>query len=160
MGKRSHATPRRFLTRITCGDTTSGASGGSTKRSPRSRERTSAFPEARRVLLGVAKALREAPGPDAWIQAIFRLEAIARWAREAEAWDLADLIARQMLEHDPAYGGSHLALALVAEQRSDVPAASRALAAAERCWSRADPDLPELALVRARKARIAADAEP
>ena len=121
--------------------------------------RDRAFPEAQRVLLGVAKALREAPGPDAWIQAMFRLEAIARAAREAEAWDLAELIARQMLEHDAAYGGSHLALALVAEQRNDVQAASRALAAAERCWSRADPDLPELALVRARKARIAADAD-
>jgi tetratricopeptide (TPR) repeat protein len=114
------------------------------------------FPQAGHVLEGVARALRAAPGPDAWIQAIFRLEAIARAAREAGAWDLAESIARQMLEHDAAYGGSHLALALVAEQRKDVAAASRALADAERCWSRADPDLPELALIRARKARLAA----
>jgi hypothetical protein len=114
--------------------------------------RDRAFLEARPVLLAVAKALREAPGADAWIQALFRLEAMARGAREAGDWDLAELLARQMLEHDPAYGGSHLALALVAEQRNDVATASAAMAAAERCWARADPDLPELALVRARRA--------
>ena len=116
--------------------------------------RERALPEAQRVLTEVARKLREAPGPDAWIQAIFRLEAIARWAREAGAWDLAELMARQMLEHDAAYGGSHLAWALVAEQQADAASAARALAAAESYWSRADPDLPELALVRAKRAGI------
>jgi hypothetical protein len=32
-------------------------------------------------------------------------------------------MAGQMLEHDPAYGGSHLALALVAEHRGDAATA-------------------------------------
>jgi tetratricopeptide (TPR) repeat protein len=118
--------------------------------------REGALPEARRVLSEVARALREAPGPDAWIQAIFRLEAMARWAREAGAWDLAELMARQMLEHDAAYAGSHLAWALVAEHQADAPSAARALAAAESYWSQADPDLPELALVRAKRAGRAA----
>ena len=49
------------------------------------------------------------PGPDAWIQALFRLEAIARTARDVGDWELAECMAGQMLEHDAAYGGSHLA---------------------------------------------------
>jgi hypothetical protein len=105
-------------------------------------------PDARRVLEDVAGTLRGVPGPDAWIQALFRLEAIARLAREAGDWELAGGMARQMLEHDPAYAGSHLALALVAEHHGDAAAASEERGAAERLWRDADPDLPELAAVR------------
>jgi hypothetical protein len=57
-------------------------------------------------------------------------------------------MARQMLEHDAAYGGSHLAIALVAEQRGERSAAAGARAEAARYWRDADPDLPELARVR------------
>ena len=39
--------------------------------------------------------------------ALFRLEAMAHVAREVGDWDLAESMARQMLEHDAAYGGSH-----------------------------------------------------
>jgi hypothetical protein len=53
-----------------------------------------------------------------------------------------------MLEHDAAYAGSHLALALVAEHRGDLALASQERAEAERLWRDADPDLPELAAVR------------
>jgi tetratricopeptide (TPR) repeat protein len=109
-------------------------------------------PEGRRLLESVAAALRATPGPDAWIQAIFRLEAIARLARERNEWGLADLMAAQMLEHDASYGGSHLALALVAEHRGDEALAVRAFSAAASRWSEADDDLPELKLARARKA--------
>ena len=56
-------------------------------------------------------------------------------------------MARQMLEHDAAYGGSHLALALVADRAGDREAAARARAEAARYWRDADPDLPELAIV-------------
>jgi tetratricopeptide (TPR) repeat protein len=108
--------------------------------------------EGRRLLESVARAIRAVPGPDAWIQATFRLESIARVAREAGEWELAESVARQMLEHDPAYGGAHLALALAAEHRGDAATAARALAAAERYWAEADPDLPELGLIRSRKA--------
>ena len=104
------------------------------------------------LLKDVAARLRALPGPDAWIQALFRLEAIARLAREAGEWDLADYTARQMLEHDAAYGGSHLALGLVALERGD-RATAEASAAAARCWGDADPDLPELAAVKAAAAR-------
>jgi tetratricopeptide (TPR) repeat protein len=98
----------------------------------------------RALLKEVVGKLRALPGPDAWIQALFRLEAIASIAREVGDWELADYTARQMLEHDPAYGGSHLALALVARQQGDRATADRELAVARSLWKNADPELPEL----------------
>ena len=108
--------------------------------------------EGRRLLEEVQGTLRAALGPDAWIQALFRLESIARVAQSVGDWELAEHTAGQMLEHDPSYGGSHLALAAVAAHKGDRALAERELLAAESCWRDADPDLPELALVRARKA--------
>jgi tetratricopeptide (TPR) repeat protein len=104
--------------------------------------------EGRRVLEEVARTLRALPGPDAWIQALFRLEAIAGAARDTGEWELAESMARHLIEHDPAYGGSHLAQALVAEHRGDRAAAQRARSEAARYWRDADRDLPELALAR------------
>ena len=92
------------------------------------------------LLQDVEKRLRALPGPDAWIQALFRLEGIARVAREAGAWDLAEYTAGQMIEHDASYGGSHLALGLVARHRGDEPTARRELAAAAGAWKDADAD--------------------
>jgi Tfp pilus assembly protein PilF len=100
------------------------------------------------VLEKVAQAIRAIPGPDAWISALFRLEAMAKLARELGQWELAEHMARQMLDHDPAYGGSHLALAQVAEQRGEQAAAAGARAEAARYWRDADPELPELAGTR------------
>ena len=110
------------------------------------RLREGAGPEGRRILEEVARTLRGLPGPDAWIQALFRLESMARVAREVGQWELAEFMARQMLEHDAAYGGSHLALALVAERAGDREAAAGARAEAARFWRDADRDLPELAI--------------
>jgi tetratricopeptide (TPR) repeat protein len=110
--------------------------------------REGAGSEGRRVLEGVARTLRAIPGPDAWIQALFRLEAMARLARDVGDWELAEFMAGQMLEHDAAYGGSHLARALVAEHRGDTASAVAARADAVRYWRDADPGLPELAIVR------------
>jgi tetratricopeptide (TPR) repeat protein len=104
--------------------------------------------EGRALLEDVERHLRAIPGPDAWIQALFRLEAIARTAREVGDWDLAEYTARQMLDHDAAYAGSHLALALVARHAGDAATAESEFAAAERYWPDADPDLPELAQAR------------
>jgi hypothetical protein len=109
--------------------------------------------EGRPLLQDVARKLRALRGPDAWIMALFRLEAIARTAREVGDWDLAEDMARQMLEHDAAYGGAHLAAALVARHRGDAAAAGAALAEAERLWRDADEDLPER--LRARELRVA-----
>jgi len=96
----------------------------------------------------VEKRLRALPGPDAWIQALFRLEAIARAAREVGDWELAEHTAREMIDHDRAYGGSHLALALVEAHKGERAKAGESLAAAAAYWADADPDLAELALAR------------
>ncbi len=104
--------------------------------------------EADVILKEVQGKVRAVPGPDAWIQALFRLEAIASAAREAGDWDLAEYAARQMLEHDPAYAGSHYALAKVAEHRGDMAVARKEFRAAEGLWGHADADLPELSEVQ------------
>ena len=102
-----------------------------------------AEPAAGRALLeDVGTRLRALPGPDAWMQALFVLESIARTAREAADWELAERMARQMLEHDRAYAGGHYALGLVAQQRGDAALAQEAFATAARLWDRADGDLP------------------
>jgi tetratricopeptide (TPR) repeat protein len=92
------------------------------------------------LLRDVQKRLRALPGPDAWIQALFRLEGIARVAREAGAWDLAEYTAEQMIEHDAAYAGSHVAMAAVARHAGDAERAAREIDAARRGWADADPD--------------------
>jgi tetratricopeptide (TPR) repeat protein len=111
--------------------------------------RSGKMKEGREIMKDVMRKLRAVPGPDAWSQGLFRLEAIARMAREVGDWELADYTARQMLDHDPAYAGTHYALALVAEHKRDKTAARKAYAAAEKYWRNADADLPELSQVRA-----------
>ena len=71
-------------------------------------------------------------------------------ARDVGDWDLAEYTAKQMIEHDAAYGGSHLALALVARQRGDLELAQGEAAAARKYWQDADRDLKELAVLRDR----------
>ena len=72
------------------------------------------------------------PVPIRGVQALFTLEAMARAARAVGDWELAGRMARQMLEHDPAYAGSHYALGLVAEHDGDgATAQSRVRACAE-----------------------------
>jgi tetratricopeptide (TPR) repeat protein len=105
--------------------------------------RSDARAEGRAVLEGLERTLRGLPGPDAWIQALFRLELIARAARDVGDWELADGTARQMLEHDPAYAGAHLAAALVSAHAGRTEQAERAFAEARRFWQDADADLPE-----------------
>ncbi|MBI3448665.1 MAG: tetratricopeptide repeat protein [Acidobacteria bacterium] len=111
--------------------------------------------EARPIFVEVVRRTRAIPGPDAWSQALFRLESIARAARDAGDWELADFTAKQMMEHDPAYAGSHLAAGLVAGHRGDAAAEGRELAEARRLWSGADAGLPELAEIRAKIAAAA-----
>jgi tetratricopeptide (TPR) repeat protein len=101
--------------------------------------------EGRVLMKDVQARLRALPGPDAWTQALFRLEVFARVAREVRDWELAEYTARQMLEHDGAYAGSHLALALVARQRGETELAQRETAEARKYWKDADRDMKELA---------------
>jgi len=97
------------------------------------------------MFLEVAKRVRAAPGPDAWSQALFTLESLARVARTVGDWPLAGQMAQQMFEHDPAYAGSHYARALVAEHDEDAATAKSEFALTVKAWAKADPDLPELA---------------
>jgi len=111
--------------------------------------RTGKEKEGRETLRQVERAMRAIPGPDAWTQTLFRLELIAATAREVGDWELADFTAAQMLDHDPAYAGSHLARALVLEHRGDPAGAAKEFDAARLAWRDADPDLPELKLIPA-----------
>jgi tetratricopeptide (TPR) repeat protein len=106
------------------------------------------------LLKDLQKRLRAVPGPDAWIVGLFRLESIASMARDAGEWELAEYTAKQMLEHDSQYAGTHYALALVAEHKGDLAAARREFTAAERLWDKADPDLAELVKTRQKLASI------
>lgn len=106
--------------------------------------------EGAKLLRTVQTQVRAVPGPDAWIQALFRLESIARIARESGNWELAEYTAKQMLDHDPSYAGTHYAVALVAEHKGDSAAARNEFAEAVRLWNKADKDLPELSNARAK----------
>ena len=110
--------------------------------------RTGKKEQGRPMLEDVVRKARALPGPDAWAQALFTIESIARAAREVGDWDFAAWAAKQMLEHDPNYAGSHYAVALVAEHRGDAPTARAERALVEKQWGRADPGLPELSAKR------------
>jgi hypothetical protein len=103
------------------------------------------------MLEEVARKVRAAPGPDAWAQALFTLEAIGRAARDVGDWDLAGWAAHQMLEHDPNYAGAHYALALAAAHAGDARTAKSEAASAAKLWSSADADLPELKIIQGLK---------
>ncbi|MGH9143459.1 MAG: hypothetical protein ACRD2I_20165, partial [Vicinamibacterales bacterium] len=81
--------------------------------------RTGKAAQGRPMLEEVVRKSRARPGPDAWAQTLFTIEAIARAARDVGDWDLAAWAARQMVEHDPNYAGSHDALARVAQHAGD-----------------------------------------
>ena len=97
-----------------------------------------------------AQKWRALPGPDAWTQSLFRLEALARSARQVGDWTLAARMAQLMLEHDPNYAGTHYALALVAQHDGNTATAAREFDLAVKAWANADKDLPELAVARKR----------
>src|SRR5262249_18636076 len=106
--------------------------------------RTGELERGRTILKGVEKQIRAEPGPDAWSQALFALERIARTAREAGDWDLAEYTAQQMEQHDPYYGGTHYALGVVAEHNQNQTVSANEFGLASKYWANADHDLPEL----------------
>ena len=106
--------------------------------------RTAQREKGRQAMENAAKKWRSLPGPDAWSQALFRLEAMARSAREVGDWPLAARMAQLMVEHDPDYAGTHLALALVARYEGNLPTARREAELAAKAWAGADKDLAEL----------------
>ena len=110
--------------------------------------RTGQREKGRQGMERAAQKWRALPGPDAWSQALFRLEAMARAARDIGDWPFAARLAQLMLEHDPAYAGTHYALALVAEHDGNAATAKREFDLALESWAAADQDLPEVAVAR------------
>ena len=104
--------------------------------------------DAEGLLIDVEKSILSMPGPDAWSSATFQLETIAERAREAGDWNLAGVTARNIIEHNASYAGGYYAMALVADHAKDSAAESKLLLSAEKYWSRADADLPELVMLR------------
>ena len=105
---------------------------------------------ARTMLRGAAAKLRAQSGPDAWVQTLFALEAVARAARDSGDWTLAAEMADEMRRQDAEYAGTRYAQALVADQRGQRDAAREAFRETVRRWESADPDFPELADARRR----------
>ncbi|MBM3808912.1 MAG: hypothetical protein FJW22_12060 [Acidimicrobiia bacterium] len=112
--------------------------------------RTAQKDKGRQVMERAAQKWRSLPGPDAWTQSLFRLEALAKAARQVGDWSFAARMAQLMLEHDPNYAGTHFALALVAQNSGNTATAAREFDVAVKGWANADPDLPELAIAKKR----------
>src|SRR5262249_20920810 len=93
------------------------------------------------VMKEIEDQLRGSPGPDARSQALIQLDSIARRARDADEWALAELTAQQMIEQDPSYAGGYYAKALVVEHEGSSAAAAQQFSIAENLWSEADKDL-------------------
>src|SRR5262249_16167282 len=104
--------------------------------------------EGRQLVTEVVKNSRSAQGPDAWIQALFRLELLDRIARDTNNWDLAAPIAKELEQHYVNYGGPPYGLALVADHQGDASTAAKEFAAVEQAWGKADPYLSELKTAR------------
>lgn len=112
--------------------------------------------EANVIFKDVQKRVRAIPGPDAWMQAIYRLELIARIARENDDWELAEYTANQMLDHDKHYGGTQYAMALVEEHKGNQAAAREWMLKAKASWSEADPGFLDVKLQQLKGATVAA----
>jgi tetratricopeptide (TPR) repeat protein len=112
--------------------------------------RTAQRDKGRAAMERAAQKWRGLPGPDAWTQALFRLEAEARAARAVGDWAFAARMAQVMLDHDPNYAGTHYALALVAQHDGNTDTARREFDLAVKGWAMADKDLPELAIAMKR----------
>ncbi len=116
--------------------------------------------EARTIFKEVQRNMRAIPGPDAWMQAIYRLELIARIARENNDWELAEYTAQQMLDHDKHYGGSQYAMGLVEEHKGNQAAARDWMAKAKAAWSAADPGFLDPKLQQIKEAATTESAKP
>lgn len=81
------------------------------------------------------KDLRARPGADAWSDALFQLELVDHLAVQFKAWDLAQFTAGQLQEHAPDYGGTHWALAQVAQHEGNESVARREIELATKAWS-------------------------
>lgn len=79
-------------------------------------------------------------GPDPWAEALFQLETIAQLAWQLKLVDFAEESTRLLAKHDPAYPGTHYALARLAAQKGDAATAQREQQLARQGWAKADAD--------------------
>ena len=114
--------------------------------------RTGQAEKGRAMLKQSIEKLRAEKGPDNWTQALFKLESMAKVARDLGDWELAAYVTAQMLEHDAKYAGTHYALALLADQRGEKAKGMEEYALAEKLWGEADLDMPELRQIKTRLA--------
>jgi len=77
-------------------------------------------------------------GPDPWAEALFQLETIAHLALQLKLTDFAEESIKLLAEHDPAYPGTHYALAGLATLKGDAAATQREQQLARQGWSKAD----------------------
>ena len=104
--------------------------------------------EGEALAMEIETSVRAMPGPDAWSAARFELESIARTARQLDDWILAGYTAQEMIKQDSSYAGGYFALGLVAQHDGDAAKAHQQFAIAQKLWSKADADLPELQQIR------------
>jgi tetratricopeptide (TPR) repeat protein len=97
--------------------------------------------QGNKLMNQIEDSIEAVPGPDAWSEALFEFDSIARAARQVGDWDLAESTAQRMIRHDPSYAGGYYALGLVAQHRGDSANAQQAFATAEKLWSKADPEV-------------------
>ncbi|SRR5579871_1192920 len=96
------------------------------------------------ILRDLSQAILARPGPDAWSASRFELDALAATARQNGEWDLSELIANEIIAHDPAYGGGYFAVGLAEEHRGASEKAKKAYREAQARWAKADAELLEL----------------
>lgn len=102
------------------------------------------FADGNRLMAAAMKDIVAVTGPDAWSEALFQIEYVARVARESGDWMLAESAARAMISHDPSYAGGFAALAAVDEHAGNTAIAKQEFASAQKLWSKADSPLPSL----------------
>jgi tetratricopeptide (TPR) repeat protein len=100
--------------------------------------------EANAQLNEVMNRFAAVKGSGDGVNYLFTMLYIAQQARSVDDWDLAEIAAKQMLSFDPSYAGGHYVTAVVAEHKGDSATARKELAAAERLWGQADPELSEV----------------
>jgi len=96
----------------------------------------------------IEEQLRASPGPDARSQALIQLDSIARRARETDEWALAELTAQANDSTGPQLRRWLLRHGLAAEHQGNSSKAMQQYNVAEKLWSEADKDLPELQILR------------
>lgn len=76
--------------------------------------------------------IRSLPGSDAWSDLIFHLHFIAKIAMDANEWDLARFVGRQLEDKAPYYFGAHAVMARIAAHDNDQPRAHDELELAKK----------------------------